>query len=534
MRKFGEDRIIAVTAWFFVSFALAAGNYYRLAVQPPESALQAAADRSGLTVNAGESQGTVYDRNMTRLTNAEYHYVAVAVPSVLDREKTSFTACDRESFLSEFDNGRPFAYECKKGTEEADGLTVFSIPVHYSDPQSAQHVIGYLSEGRGVSGIEAAYDFILRGEGEENSVTYTVDGSGRVLMGNGKEVVRSTKDNTGVVLTLDSRIQALCEESACKIKKGAVIVSEISTGDILAMVSRPDYSWKDVDSAIESDDSPLINRALYSYSVGSVFKLVTAAEGIAEGWENCVYDCKGWENVSGQNFNCHKADGHGIQNMTEAIVNSCNTYFIKLSESLDPGRFRDLAADLGFGRENVLCGGMTASAGVLPTADELLVPAELANFSFGQGKLTATPLQINQLTAAIAGGGYMHRLRLIKGLTADGTDIENEKAPQGTRVLDRDTAGKLREMMICAVRDNKDSKAAARGVHVGAKTSTAQTGRIGRNGEELCHGWITGFYPAESPIYAVTVLAEDGGYGNQAAAPVFREITKGLKKLGSD
>jgi len=531
MRKFGENRIIALTAGFFLSFVLATANYFRIAVKPPEKAVRAAADRSDLKVNAGESQGTIYDRNMIPLTNSKKHFTAVIVPSAVSMEEGAATAADPEEFRRCYEKGRPFAYECREDTKETEAITVFSIPERYSSPQPAQHIIGYMQENTGISGIEYAYDAILRGSSSENSVTYAVDGSGQVMLGRGKTVIRSRQSDTGVVLTIDSRIQRMCEEHSSSIRKGAVIVSDTGTGDILALVSRPLYDPGEMEKALDSPDSPLINRALYSYSVGSVFKLVTACEGILEGWDNSVYDCTGSVDISGQLFNCHKYDGHGLQTMKEALVNSCNTYFISMSRSIDVHRFRKLAFELGFGRENMLCAGMTASAGVLPSTDDLLVPAEMANFSFGQGKLTATPVQINQLTALIAGGGELHQLRLIRGITTDGKTVLNEKSPQGTRVIDRYTAAQLSSMMVSAIKENKKSNAYARGIRAGAKTSTAQTGRYDSRGEELCHAWITGFYPADSPKYAITVLAEDGGYGNDAAAPVFREITKGLRKL---
>ena len=174
---------------------------------------------------------------------------------------------------------------------------------------------------------------------------------------------------------------------------------------------------------------------------------------------------------------------------------------------------------------------MTGSAGVLPTVKDLDIPAELANFSFGQGKLSATPLQVNQMTCAIANGGSVPSLRVIRGVTADGETIANEKPPQLSKVIDDDTAAGLRRMMTAAVRDNSSSNARSLIVSTGAKTSTAQTGRYDEEGNEYCHAWITGFFPAASPKYAVTVLAEDGGYGNDAAAPVFRSIAEGITVL---
>jgi len=297
------------------------------------------------------------------------------------------------------------------------------------------------------------------------------------------------------------------------------------------MASFPQFTAEGIGEALDDPASPLINRCLYSYGVGSVFKLVTACEAIEEDKGDIVYDCKGSINVSGQNFNCHRLDGHGKQTMSRAMTNSCNTYFISLSQMLDTARFRSRAHELGFGRENYLCSGIIGSAGVLPTVRELRVPAELANFSFGQGRLTATPLQINRFTCTIANGGIMPSLRLIKGLTADGREVSGEKKPQTERVMDARTAGLLRQMMTAAVRDNRESNARSEIVSVGAKTSTAQTGRFGKDGEELCHAWITGFFPADEPEYAVTVLVEDGGYGNKAAAPVFREIAERVTLL---
>ena len=95
-----------------------------------------------------------------------------------------------------------------------------------------------------------------------------------------------------------------------------------------------------------------------------------------------------------------------------------------------------------------------------------------------------------------------------------------------------ETAAELRLMMTKAVYSNPGSNAAPRYVRAGAKTSTAQTGRFDQEGNELCNGWITGFFPCNTPHYAVTVLCEDGGYGNDCAAPVFREIADGIMTLG--
>ncbi len=529
VRKRGEHGVLVLTAAFFISFTFIALNYYRIAAEQKD--VPAAQLESTLTIEAGRCQGTIYDRNMRPLINATTKHIAAAVPSALNREQTAEYAIDKESFYKQFDKGEPFVFDCSDKALESDGLTIFEVPVRYSEHQLAQHLIGYLSDDSGADGIEFAYDDVLRNSFPSNNVSYKKDGMGRILIGDGKKVFRSSSYKTGVVLTLDSDIQKICEDCGKGIKTGAIVCADIKTGDILGLASFPDYDISDIDSAMNDSSSPLINRALYSYSVGSIFKLVTAAAAIEEGYGGKVYDCKGSIDVEGQCFNCHKLDGHGLQDMTDAMTNSCNTYFIDLAKCLDIAKYRRMAEYLGFGKENYLCAGITGSGGVLPTEKQLSIPAERANFSFGQGKLAATPLQITQLTCAIANEGRMPVLRLVKGLTSDGEIIGGEKETRYSTAMKPETAMELRKMMISAVRDNENSNARSKKISIGAKTSTAQTGRFDNNGEELCHAWITGFFPARQPKYAVTVLIENGGYGNEAAAPVFREIAEKIRAL---
>lgn len=529
IRKRSEYGIIAIAAAFFIMFLAISMRYFVIAFEKPY--ISTAKERAVLTLTAGESQGTIYDRNMMPLVNQEKKYIAAVIPTYADKEMLKTHAVDQKEFDKSFEKGEPFVFECDNNTPESESVTLFEIPVRYGSDQTAQHIIGYLSDGHGVSGIEYAYDSILRGDDGESCVMYQTDGFCRVLIGDGKETVRSTADKKGVVTTLDSNIQKICETEGNGIEKGAVIVADIYSGDILGMASFPEYCTDDIEKAMSDERCPMINRGLYSYGVGSIFKLVTACEAINENKSDYRYKCTGNISVEGQIFNCHRLDGHDMQNMTEAMKNSCNTYFISLSKKLDTKAFHDLAYSLGFGKESWLCNGIVGSTGILPSYTDLSIPAELANFSFGQGKLTATPIQITQLTCTIANGGYLPQLRIIKGLTSDGKTIANEKIPQTAKIITSDTAEQLQEMMISAIRDNEESNARTLNVPIAAKTSTAQTGRFDDEGNELCHAWITGFFPAYEPKYALTVLIEDGGYGNTAAAPIFRNIAEKITSL---
>ena len=177
----------------------------------------------------------------------------------------------------------------------------FEIPVRYSENQPAQHLIGYTSQGEGVSGLEYAYNRILRNSDYVNTVTYNCDGFGGILWGEGRHIEKCNEITSGVVTTIDYNIQHICERASEKIEKGAVLVADIKTGDILAMVSRPTYSLDDLETALNDENSPMINRCLYSYSIGSIFKLVTACEAIKSGYADFLYDCTG-EIVSNGNI----------------------------------------------------------------------------------------------------------------------------------------------------------------------------------------------------------------------------------------
>lgn len=484
------------------------------------------------TITAGHTYKNIYDREYRLLVNDTSAFYAVIDPTPEAAAEILPYVKDKESYYANIVYGKPFVCEVAKKDFECGDITVFEVPVRNRQKQVAQHIIGYTSENSGVSGIEFAYDKFLRKDPAINSVTYNIDGSGGVMEGLSKSVDRSETVTEGVVLTIDRNIQAICEISGSKMKKGAVVVTDVQSGDILAMASFPDYSIETLSEDITNEDSPLINRCLYPYSVGSIFKLVTALSAFEAGIdESFSYNCKGVTEVAGQPFKCHDLGGHGLIDMTDAMTASCNPYFIELSKHIDNDILLETAKRLGFGRSIQLANGITASGGTLQSEDDLSYPAEKANMSFGQGKLTASPLQICAFTACIAGEGRLYVPRLVRGTTHDGKTISNESELKYSDVFDRSTAFRLQDLMIAAVDKNTGSNARPSNTHAAGKTSTAQTGRFDSGGEELCHGWFTGYFPLSHPKYAVTVLCEDGGFGNDCAAPVFKDIAERITNI---
>ena len=527
-----QKRIIITAVVFAVMFSALYMRIYVLVSDERYS--QAAAAQSVCSLTVGNVNANIYDRNLEKLTNTEYRYIAAVDPTAEAAEEILPHVKDRDEYYSQLVYGAPFTCEVDTNEFKSHDITAFAVPERYGKNNTAVHITGYLCDGVGVTGIESAYDDFLRSHSAANEVTYSIDGQGTVLQGINKKISPAKNMTAGVVLTIDKYIQRIAELAGKKMKKGAVVIMDIRSGDILAMASFPDFDPNDIGSALENKDSPLIDRCLYSYSVGSVFKLVTALSAFEDGIdENFSYNCTGSTKVGDQIFKCHELSGHGVQDMTEAMSNSCNTYFIKLAENTSTETLHKMAERLGFGVPISLCMGMNASGGTLQTMEELSLPAEKANFSFGQGKLTASPLQICRFTAAIANEGKLFQPRLVRGTTENGIDIKGDEPAACTQVFDRDTAFRLQDLMIASVDGNSKSNARPSNTRAAGKTSTAQTGVFDKDGEELCHGWITGFFPLSQPRYAVTVLCEDGGYGNQCAAPVFKEIAERITDIYS-
>lgn len=521
-------RMVWMRLWFVLLFCTVAVYLAWLCGKP--ELLQTAAGQGTYTCRAGTADGTIYDRNGDPLINSSVECIAVVSPTPEAVAAMLPYVTDTEQFYEKVQNGKPFVCTVQTADIDCPDITVLKIPKRYGKYQTAQHLIGYTAEGSGVSGLEYAYNSILRQEEAQSewSVTFSVDGTGQALAGEQKQIRYGANPTQGVVTTLDAKIQRICERAGTSLEKGCIVVMEVTSGDILGLASFPSYTVDTLAEAMNDPDSPLINRAFYAYPVGSIFKLVTAAcawdSGIAGTFQ---WDCTGDIAIGTQRFRCHNLAGHGRQTMALAMRNSCNPYFIALSRELSEESLLKTARALGFGEEISLCGSMTASGGTLPTLNQLALPAEKANFCFGQGVLTASPLQITRMTCAIAGDGSLPMGRLVRGLTENGRDVLREESALHTKGISAETAQYLRSLM-CYTASDSGFQGKPKHVTMGAKTSTAQTGRYDENGEEYCHGWVTAFFPASEPKYAVTVLAEDAGYGNNTAAPVLRQIAAAI------
>lgn len=498
-----------------------------------EELTETAVKQSRYTLTAVDDRGIIYDRALRPLTGEESEPVSVILPSAKNAGTVlAAVPYTRKKTVGELlGRGAPFLLT-GVSLPETDGVFSFARQVRYTG--LAPHILGYLdSEGKGVTGIERSFDGLLSENGKKIEVVCTADGLQRPIAGIAPEV-RQSGGERGIALTLDREIQRVVEEAGKEmLDKGAIVVMDPHSGEILASASFPDFDPADLTAAVsDTANTPMINRAFLAYSVGSTFKTVTAAAALEAGIPlTRTAECTGSIDISGQIFRCHRRSGHGALDMLDAMKESCNPYFIGLGQEAGGAALLETAERFGFGRNITLAEGITVSGGNLPSARSMINPAAAANLSFGQGELTASPVQIARMMAAVVNGGWLVTPRLVLGET-DGKQIFRDAAPLRKQILDRNTAAQLQTFLIHCVMVAEGQNALPQTVTAGGKTATAQTGRYDSEGNELEHGWFAGFFPAVNPSFVAVVFSEDSGFGNLTAAPVFARIADDIMALG--
>ena len=498
----------------------------------------AAAVQSNYDLDVARTRGTIYDRHFVPMVNNRYNYLAAVLPT--PQAATALLNAveeeDRPAFLERITAAKPFVMQVQDTNIYAHGVDLFRVPVRYDEVQAAPHVIGYMGgdAAGGAAGIEKAFDELLTEQGGRLRANYQVDAAGQVLQGGTVEVSRVNEEAAGgVVLSLDRDIQLLVQDAlSAGCDKGAAVVMEIATGDILGMASIPVFDQNDIAASLEREDAPFINRAVSGYNIGSVFKLVVAAAAL----ENNVsryhqHTCEGYIDVGGQIFRCNNHAVHGSIDMERALKVSCNTYFISLAQELDPQYILALCEHMGLGSASELAPGLYTQSGNLPALSELKNPAGLANFSFGQGSSLATPLQMAQVVSTLAGDGMAVSPRLVSGVTMDGHTLSKSRPIYAAnKIISSRTAQTLRELMIAVIEEGSGKPAGPAQGGAGGKTSSAQTGQM-QDDKEIVHAWFAGFYPAGQPRYSIVVFCEGGESGEKVAAPIFKQIADGICAL---
>ncbi len=496
--------------------------------------------QSQRTLEVESYRGFIYDRNLKPLVNNTQSFNAAILPTVENGALILSNTDLLESELIDYtEKGQPFVAEYENSEQISENIVLFPDYERYSQNQIAPHVIGYLdySGEVGITGVEKAYNELLSQDIVTNSVTYYVDGLGRAMQNLALDVNMVTPSSFGVVLTIDKDIQTIVEKVGGEyIQKGAIVVMETQTGNLLAVSSFPEYEPLDLTAYVsDEENSPMINRAFTPMSVGSSFKVLIAAAALMnEDFVDQPYVCTGHIQVEDQQFDCHKSSGHGEMTLESALENSCNPYFINLGLSIAPSDLWRIANDVGFGKFTEFGDGLVCAAGVLPSVEVLSSKGELANFSFGQGQLLATPVQIAQMMSVIANDGSTVTSNLVLGTTEDGINLDEfVREETSVNAVSKEAADIITRYLVSAVMDNPNHNAKTEDFNTAGKTSTAQTG-IFIDGVEINHGWFAGFFPAYTPEYTIVVVVENAKSGNIDASPIYKKIAEYIDYLDSD
>lgn len=424
----------------------------------------------------------------------------------------------------------------------------------HSDDSSAVDEVAFFSyrlpDYRGVLGIEAGYDQELRGTAGGKSVLVNNVGYRQT-----ETVWSQAEPGRNVVLTLDLPIQQAAEgalqEKFGPSTRGAVVVMEVNTGDILALASSPTFNpnysvqgFPPGESQWRSDPKlrPIINRATYeNFLPGSIFKTVVAMACLENGLdtEEVIYN-PGYIMIGRKRIG--DLARPGSYNFHRAFIKSSNTYFITNGLRAGVGNIVRLGQRLHLG-ERIGLPTRQDAPGHFPTLQRISAgwfPVDSAYLCIGQGEVDVTPLQMAVLTAAIANGGKVLWPRLVMRLESpDPASGEPPTLYESGRVRDDlgvkpRTLSILREAMLADVEDADEGtgrEAAVPGLRICGKTGTAQKKNI-FGGLEEDQTWFISFAPFEQPRYAVVVLieVEHGGSGGGTCAPVAKRIYQALQQ----
>ncbi len=394
---------------------------------------------------------------------------------------------------------------------------------------------GYTPDDKtGSKGLEKQYEENLRGR---KGVRFELVNSIGKTVGKFNEGRKDLPFIKGddIHLTLDSGLQKLAEGLLIETEKsGAVVAIDPRDGGILALASEPGYDleilngktdaeqWKQI---VRNPQKPLFNRAIQAaYPPGSVYKLLLAIAALEEqaiSPKKKIY-CSGVFRLGRGRYRCHGGQGHGMVDLEESIVESCNTYYYNLIFDVGFEQWSRYGSMFGFGKPTGID---------LPGERSWPLPSveyynerygkgkwskgNLVSLSIGQGELNTTPIQLASFIATIANKGTLYQPHIVKGYQPFGSDsletvtYKKEKLPVSEKTFE-----KVRQAMYGAVDHGTGRFAAVKGIKVAGKTGTAQN----PHGDN--HAWFVAFAPLENPTIALAVLVENAGYGGSVSAPI--------------
>lgn len=596
-RLFAKRLVLLLILFIFIISILIGRVFYLQIIQGEKYKELADKNRisSRLTL---PSRGYIYDRNGVKLAENKKTFQAVLIKEQSNNIKQTLDNFEKIIPLEENEKKRiereikrkraymPIHIKDGLGFEEAAKIQLNApflkgieieeeITRFYPQDEKTAHLIGYVSLLNerdliknpdsplgdlpgyriGRSGVEYSFEEILQGEpGIRNTEINAYGHSVRILE------EEEAKKGENITLTVDARLQEFALK-AMNNEAGSVIVMNVKTGEILALISSPSFdpniftvpiSTKNWNTLIKNEKRPLQNKALTgTYSPGSIFKLVVALAGLESGHitRNKKVYCSGKTKVGNHDFHCWKHSGHGKLTIEEALMHSCDVYFYEIARELGEEKILEMAKKLGFGSA-IGIGIKGERTGLLPSGewkkkrfkDEWRL-GDTINLSIGQGFLNATPMQLVHLVALISNGGIKIKPHLIKKDVEDAAPEKLNISPYSLRLVRNGMNNVVNNKEGTAFR----SRFNLNGQKMAGKTASIQVRRISKKERETGvikqeklpwkyrdHAMFVAYAPVEKPRFAIIVAVEHGGGGSTSAAPIASKIMQEVLRLYPD
>lgn len=413
---------------------------------------------------------------------------------------------------------------------------------YYPYNELASKVIGFTGgDNQGIIGIEVKYDEYL--EGINGKILTLTDARG-VEIKNAGERRSEPVEGDDLYLSLDYNIQMYAAQAAVKVREEkqadsvSILVMNPQNGEILAMVNEPEFNLNEPFALNTENDTELseeekqdaLNKMWRNqcindtYEPGSTFKMITASAALEEGKVSLSdqFNCPGYKIVEDRRIRCHKVGGHGAEDFTHGIMNSCNPVFIEIGLRIGSDRFCDYFEQFGLlSRTNI---DLPGEASTIMHKRENIGQVELATMSFGQS-FQITPIQLATTVSSIINGGNRVTPHFgVETKNAEGEVTHTFVYGQKEHIVSEETSTTMRYLLEKVVSEGSGKNAALEGFSIGGKTATSQT--LPRSEKRYISSFL-GFAPADDPqVLALIIINNPQGvyYGGTIAAPVCRDL----------
>lgn len=413
---------------------------------------------------------------------------------------------------------------------------------YYPYNELASKVIGFTGgDNQGIIGIEVKYDEYL--EGINGKILTLTDARG-VEIKNAGERRSEPVEGDDLYLSLDYNIQMYAAQAAVKVREEkqadsvSILVMNPQNGEILAMVNEPEFNLNEpfalnteIDTELSEEEKQNALNKMWrnqcindTYEPGSTFKIITASAALEEGKVSLSdqFNCPGYKIVEDRRIRCHKVGGHGAEDFTHGIMNSCNPVFIEIGLRIGSDRFCDYFEQFGLlSRTNI---DLPGEASTIMHKRENIGQMELATMSFGQS-FQITPIQLATTVSSIINGGNRVTPHFgVETKNAEGEVTHTFVYGQKEHIVSEETSTTMRYLLEKVVSEGSGKNAALEGFSIGGKTATSQT--LPRSEKRYISSFL-GFAPADDPqVLALIIINNPQGvyYGGTIAAPVCRDL----------